>query len=177
MTFTKTLIDLHPIKLSTKTTELLLPLYFRCMEKLTIQTPHLFDRGAVIEAEIYPDDHSFLKHKNQENIPLQYARVTFLLDTGSNISGLDQRIIEQLQLPHYAGKSFVDGAGGRTSLNRYKCILYLGIFGQKALPIDVLEGQFEDSPYDGILGRDVLRFCELQYDGPSNRFRLAAPDF
>jgi hypothetical protein len=100
-----------------------------------------------------------------------------LLDTGSNISGLDRRLIEMLQLPHYSGKAFVDGAGGLTTLNMYRCVLYLEIFNQKALPLDILEGRFENSPYDGVIGRDVLRFCSMHYDGPSNSFRLSAPDF
>lgn len=147
------------------------------MENLVIISPTLFDKGALVEAEIYPDEHAFLNHKNNQLTTCKPVRVKMLLDTGSNISGLDRSIIDRLQLPHYSGKSFVDGAGGLTSLNRYRCVLYLDIFRSKALPLDILEGQFENSPYDGILGRDVLRFCHMQYEGPMNCFRLSAPDF
>lgn len=146
------------------------------MEKMVIMTPSLFDKGALVEAEIYPNEQSFLKHKNQGQ-PGTIHSVKMLLDTGSNISGLDRRLIEMLQLPHYSGKAFVDGAGGLTTLNMYRCVLYLEIFNQKALPLDILEGRFENSPYDGVIGRDVLRFCSMHYDGPSNCFRLSAPDF
>ena len=145
------------------------------MENLVIITPTLFDKGALIEAEIYQSERSFLKEKNR--MPGQVTRVKMLIDTGANISGLDRGLIDMLQLPHYSEKSFVDGAGGLASLNRYRCVLYLDIFKQKALPLDILEGRFENSPYDGIIGRDVLRFCNMHYDGPSNCFRLSAPDF
>lgn len=146
------------------------------MEKLVIVTPHLFDKGALVEAEIYPNESSFLKHKNEQLLQVE-RRVRMLLDTGSNISGLDRTLIDRFQLPSYSEKSFVDGAGGRASLSRYRCILYLDIFGMKALPIDILEGRFEDSPYDGVIGRDVLRYCQMHYDGPSNCFRLSATGF
>jgi hypothetical protein len=53
----------------------------------------------------------------------------------------------------------------------------MGIFGMKALPIDIVEGDFEQSDYDGVLGRDVLRHCRMEFDGPSNAFRLSAPGF
>ncbi|HSF45795.1 MAG TPA: retropepsin-like aspartic protease [Chitinophagaceae bacterium] len=145
------------------------------MENLVIITPTLFDKGALIDAEIYQSERSFLKEKNQE--PGRITRVKMLIDTGANISGLDRGLIDRLQLAHYSEKTFVDGAGGLTSLNRYRCVLYLDIFKQKALPLDILEGHFENSPYDGIIGRDVLRFCNMHYDGPSNCFRLSAPDF
>ena len=145
------------------------------MENLVIITPTLFDKGALIDAEIYQSERSFLKEKNRE--PGRITRVKMLVDTGANISGLDRGLIDMLQLPHYSEKSFVDGAGGLASLNRYRCVLYLDIFKQKALPLDILEGRFENSPYDGIIGRDVLRFCNMHYDGPSNCFRLSAPDF
>lgn len=146
------------------------------MEKLVIMTPSLYDKGALVEAEIYQDNRSFLKHKNHDQ-PGTVYKVKMLLDTGSNISALDRDLIDRLQLPHYSGKAFVDGAGGLTSLNCYRCVLYLDIFQQKALPLDILEGRFENSPYDGVIGRDVLRFCSMHYDGPSNCFRLSAPDF
>lgn len=147
------------------------------MENSITLSPLLLDHGPLVKAEIFPSEQSFLMAKNNMEGIVKVAHVSLLLDTGSNISGLDQRIIEQLQLKHYAEKSFVDGAGGITSLNRYKCILYMDVFGTKALPIDILEGQFENSPYDGIIGRDVLRFCRFEYDGPANRFTLIAPDF
>jgi hypothetical protein len=122
------------------------------MQKLVIVTPALYNEGALVKAEIYPSERTFLKIKNGE-LQAQARSFSMLLDTGSN------------------------GAGGLTSLHRYRCILYLDIFGQKALPLDILEGRFENSPYDGVIGRDVLQFCQMNYDGPANSFKLSAPNF
>jgi predicted aspartyl protease len=146
------------------------------MEKLVIITPTLYDKGALVEAEIYQNERSFLKQKNHGTVG-KPIRIKMLLDTGSNISALDRSLIDMLQLPHYSGKAFVDGAGGLASLNCYRCVLYLDIFRGKALPIDILEGKFQNSPYDGVIGRDVLRYCSMHYDGPGNCFKLSAPDF
>jgi predicted aspartyl protease len=105
------------------------------------------------------------------------AKVKMLVDTGSNISGLDRKLIDMLQLPSYEDKASVDGAGGIASLSLFRCVVYMNIFKSKALPIDIVEGNFENAPYHGILGRDVLQFCTFHFDGPSNCFRLAAPGF
>lgn len=134
------------------------------------------ESGPIAVAEIYVDELSFLQTKNEwSNAP--YARVRMLIDTGSSISGIDKNIIKTLKLPKYNGCSEVDGVGGIHSLNRYRCVLFLNIFGLKGLPIDVLEGDYSGSPYDGILGRDVLQFCSFNFNGPSNTFDIKAPDF
>jgi hypothetical protein len=150
--------------------------YFQPMQKLVIVTPALYHEGALVKAEIYPSERTFFKIKNGE-LQAQANSFSMLLDTGSNISALDRQLIDMLQLPSYNEKAYVDGAGGLTSLHRYRCVLYLDIFGHKALPLDILEGRFENSPYDGVIGRDVLQFCQMNYDGPANSFKLSAPNF
>jgi hypothetical protein len=134
------------------------------------------ETGPIAMGEIFSDVHSFLRHKNNESYS-PFARVKLLVDTGSNISGIDSRIIHGLNLNRYEGNFEVNGVGGTHSLIRYRCVLFLQIFGQKGLPIDVLEGDYQGSPYDGIIGRDVLQFCSFKYHGPSNSFELNALDF
>jgi hypothetical protein len=146
------------------------------MEHLVIVSASLFAKGAVVETEIYPSERVFLDHKNH-NAKKKGAKVKMLVDTGSNISGLDRKLIDMLQLPSYEDKASVDGAGGIASLSLFRCVVYMNIFKSKALPIDIVEGNFENAPYHGILGRDVLQFCTFHFDGPSNCFRLAAPGF
>ncbi len=146
------------------------------MQNLVIVSPSLLAKGPLVEAEIYPNEISFLRHKNQE-FHQPGLRVKLLIDTGSNISGLDRELIDRLQLPLYGDKAEIDGAGGPVSLNRYRCVFYMRIFGTKALPMDIVEGCFDEVPYDGVLGRDVLQYCNLQFDGPNNVFRLSAPGF
>lgn len=146
------------------------------MQKLIIVSPSLYARGPLVDVEIFASERNFLKHKNGETA-MPGLKTRMLVDTGSNISGLHRSLIENLQLPMYRDKVTIDGAGGMISLDRFRCVIYMGIFGQKALPIDIVEGNFEQSDYDGVLGRDVLRYCKMEFDGPSNAFRLSAPGF
>lgn len=132
--------------------------------------------GPTFEAEIHSNEHSFLATKNNGNGGL-YANVKLLVDTGSNISGLDNKIITQLHLPIYDLPARVDGVGGFHNMNMYRCVLFLDIFGNKGLPLDVVSGNYEHSPYDGIIGRDVLQFCTFTFDGPGNCFVLEAGNF
>ena len=138
---------------------------------------NLLENGPVIEAEIFPDVDAFLKLKNF-GTPESFAPVKLLVDTGSNISGLDYSIIAALQLPSYSdSEEWVHGQGGSWQVERYGCVLYLPIFRKKALTIEVLGGNYKESSIDGVIGRDVLRFCELRYDGVKNAFSLAAKGF
>ncbi|HMO33417.1 MAG TPA: hypothetical protein PKE63_12670 [Lacibacter sp.] len=142
-----------------------------------LQLQNLLEQGPVVEAEIFPNVDSFLKLKNF-GTPETFARVRLLVDTGSNISGLDINLIRTLQLPAYNDtEEWVRGQGGSWQVVRYGCVLYLPIFKKKALTIDVLEGHYEGSPFNGILGRDVLKFCDFRYDGQKNSFTLAARGF
>jgi len=137
--------------------------------------PSLEDVGPIVEAEVHTSGESFLNIKNNY-AKNEFSTVKLLIDTGSNISGLDRRFIKTLALQKYHSFASVDGVGGVHELSRYKCVLYLPIFQDKALPIDVIEGNYTNAPYDGIIGRDVLRFCSFTYDGWSNTFKLMAID-
>ena len=133
----------------------------------------IMQQGPVVEARVFPDERTFLNPAVRPRVP----KLRMLVDTGSNISAPHLDIIQRLQLPLDSEQATVEAAGGTTTLNRYKCVLHLPAFGKKGLPIDILEGRFEDSPYQGVIGRDVLRFCKLTYDGLGNRFQLTAPGF
>jgi predicted aspartyl protease len=137
---------------------------------------NLFLHGPVFEGEVYANEHSFLSHKNQRRVE-PYAPVRLLIDTGSNISGLDYRIIDKLKLPKYESPAEVDGVGGIHRVGLYRCVLFLSIFGMKGLPLDVVAGDYHNSPYNGVIGRDVLQYCRFTFDGPGNSFALEAIDF
>ncbi len=134
------------------------------------------DHGPIIEAEIFSNKESFLYEKNTQQ-KQQFQNVKLLIDTGSSISGLDKNLIEKLNLQAYEELAEIDGAGGIFNLKRYKCILYMHIFEKKGLSIDVIEGNYSNTIYDGIIGRDVLKFCHLEYDGPNQTYKLKAIDF
>jgi hypothetical protein len=146
------------------------------MTKQEISLNRFTETGPIARGEIYADEHSFLLNKNSR-IAAPCVKVKLLVDTGANISGIDWRIISALNLNRYDENLEVNGVGGTHSLNRFRCVLFLNIFGLKGLPIDVVEGNYSGSPYDGIIGRDVLQFCSFRYHGPTNTFELQALDF
>lgn len=145
------------------------------MKELKLRIPELLDQGPLVEAEIFTDASSFLNIKNNKGFE-KYSSVKLLIDTGSNISGLDKNIIQQLSLTPYNGDDVVNGVGGSYSIKRYSCILFLPIFKDKGLPIDILAGDYEEAPFQGILGRDVLQFCHFIYDGTNNTYAISAAD-
>ena len=137
----------------------------------------LLENGPIVEAEIFPSEEAFLRFKNF-NAPESFARVRLLIDTGSNISGLDRYFIRLLSLQPYPDTDeWVNVENGSWKVERYGCVLYLPIFKKKALTIDVLEGDFSGSQVHGVLGRDILQFCNFRYNGISNEFRLEAKGF
>lgn len=142
----------------------------------TNSVPNLLDHGPLIEGEVYADEIAFLGVKN-DFAAFPQEKVRLLVDTGSNISGLDSQIVERLGLRPYDGHAEVSGVGGTHQILRYRCIFFTKIFGQKGLPIDIVEGDFSHSAYHGVIGRDVLQYCKLIYDGPSNAFTIEALDF
>ena len=94
---------------------------------------NLLEAGPVIEAEIFASEEAFLKFKNY-GMPESFAKVKLLVDTGSNISGLDNSIIKILNLSSYSDtEDWVQGHGGSWQVLRYSCVLYLPIFKKKAL--------------------------------------------
>jgi hypothetical protein len=147
-----------------------------CSVNATATYKNLVETGPVTQAEIFASEEAFLKSKNF-GTPESFAPVRLLIDTGSNISGLDQSVIRILQLTSLNnGEEWVRSHVQNWQVQRYNCVLYLPIFNTQALRVEVLGGHFKESGYDGVLGRDVLRFCEFKYDGINNSFSLTARD-
>jgi hypothetical protein len=142
-----------------------------------LQNIDLLDEGPIVEAEVFRDEASFLQFKNfgtQE----RFVKVRLLIDTGSNISGLDKSYIHQLNLsPYTDAEEWVHNNSGSSKVVRYGCVLYLPVFKKKALNIDILEGNYANFQIDGVLGRDILQYCNFKYNGISNEFRLEAKGF
>jgi hypothetical protein len=146
------------------------------MQEIAVKK-NLLNLGPVVEAEIFSSEEAFLKQKNY-SMPENFAKTKLLIDTGSNISGLDYKIIKLLNLASCTeGEEWVKGQFGNWQVLRYNCVLYLPIFKKKALQFEVLGGNYNGSPYDGVIGRDVLRYCEFKYDGVKNSFSLVVREF
>lgn len=139
--------------------------------KSTDPTTILLHTGAVIEATIFATEKSTT---TQQQAPAISATAKLLIDTGANISGLDKKIIQHTGLIAYPSSELVDGVGGLQVVSRYKAYLQIPSVNSNLMSIDLLEGDFCYSPYDGVIGRDVLQYFHFEYDGINNRFLLSA---
>lgn len=146
------------------------------MKNPTAAAHDLIWYGPLYEGEIHTNESNFLEVKNRKG-DHAFEPVKLLVDTGSNISGIDYSVVDKLKLPRYNSPARVDGVGGIHSVALFRCVLFLRIFGMKGLPLDVVAGDYSHSPYDGIIGRDVLQYCKFTFDGPGNRFQIEAINF
>lgn len=139
--------------------------------KSTDPTKKLLHSGAVIVATIYATEKSSSAQQHKKAIT---ATANLLIDTGANISGLDKKIIHHTGLIAYPASELVDGVGGLQVVSRYKAYLQIPSVNSNLMSVDLLEGDFSYSPYDGIIGRDVLQYFHFEYDGINNCFQLSA---
>lgn len=102
-----------------------------------------------------------------------------LIDTGADTSCLDAALIQQLGLP-FGGLSMVNvpALGGVTFAPTHDVSLtVLHPSGNHALDLvlsDLLVFDLDLGAlgYQVLLGRDMLAWCRLLYDGPASRFQL-----
>lgn len=99
-----------------------------------------------------------------------------LIDTGSDITGVAQPILQQLGIPALRS-ALTQGIGGPVQVNLYQISLHildaqnvaLPWYSHPALVVMELPGGF---PLDVLIGMDVLLNCKLLVDGPARQFAL-----
>jgi hypothetical protein len=100
------------------------------------------------------------------------VQVRALIDTGAETSCLDTTYVRQLGLP-FGGLSLANlpASGGTQFAPEHDASLtVLHPSGQRA---NNSTWTWEHSAgYQALLGRDVLAWCRLLYDGPGARFKL-----
>ncbi len=107
------------------------------------------------------------------------VQVRALIDTGAATSCLDSAYVRQLGLP-LGGLALanIPALGGAMFASEHDA--HVTVFhpsGQHALnlvmtDVLVLDLDLGALGYQALLGRDVLAWCRLLYDGPGDRFKL-----
>jgi len=100
-----------------------------------------------------------------------------LIDTGASISAIDRSLVVRLGLQ--ARNSVLihtpsSGPGGDIR-NQYDISITLGDGDPNplSLVLPVIESEFTSQGFDALIGRDILRHCELYYHGGQNIFTLS----
>ena len=103
-------------------------------------------------------------------LPPQQLRA--LLDTGATISSVDERLARTLNLT-VVNSVKQTGIGGEVEC--YVCLAQIEVpslqvvFNGRFATLPLLE---EGHPYSAILGRDILRYFTMQYDGPAGTLTI-----
>ncbi len=136
----------------------------------TLQLPYLRKRGPVCRVILKPSAATIkaLKAKGKK-IPL--ISVLALLDTGSNSTAISHKVIRKLKLVPRGRVEVYTSSKVSEIRNEYDISLafdartYVGL-------VRVLEASLKGWSIDCLIGRDVLRYGVLTYDGPRRRVRL-----
>ena len=95
------------------------------------------------------------------------GRISALIDTGSAYTILKPEIVARCKLRHV---SFADitwgGKAGKYPVHLAQITFPVGLMSLDSFPVVALGiGQLVDTPYDCLIGRDVLNRWRLTYDG------------
>ena len=105
----------------------------------------------------------------------QEIKVNALIDTGASFTCVTARVINDLGL-RPIGDAIFGGAYGQPKKRYLYCISFTFEGSGFQIP-DVLvsEGDLHGSPFDMLVGRDVLQLCLFSYDGHLGKFTLDVP--
>jgi hypothetical protein len=135
--------------------------------------------GPVITVRIAPIRQD-LARRRRTGQPLPAPQeIVALIDTGAEISCIDPSVANALQLvPKQFGTVNVPAVGGMGYSTFYKVELVVphptALASQfLVIPdLDVVEVALTAFGYDAVIGRDVLAYCVLVYDGLAGAFVL-----
>ncbi len=98
-----------------------------------------------------------------------------LVDTGASCTNIDCKIIGKLGLsPTGAVLMHTPSTGQRpVKALTYDIGLVLEAGGHQVASVSVIETDFSDQGFGGLLGRDVLSLARMTYSGPDNTMYLS----
>ena len=131
---------------------------------------HLVRIGPCLDVQVGFDPR-FHQPVGRPNIPDE--RRVALIDTGASTSCIDEDLAESLGLPSHERDSLTGVIGEPYDARRFTAHLYLPDLAH------VYHWEFSGLPLKGrlrdchlLIGRDLLAFYRLQYDGPAGTVHL-----
>jgi hypothetical protein len=112
----------------------------------------------------------------QKGMKPQPVQGRAIIDTGSDVSGVSLRILQQLGAPPVL-QTMTQGIGGSLSVRLYRASLHIYDSQNVALPwlahpsLLVMELS-PGVPFDVLIGLDIIRTCKMMVDGPGGFFML-----
>lgn len=133
--------------------------------------------GAVVELQLGIIELRRAALRRAQLSPPSPIPIVFLIDTGASCSWVDEMHMRSLNLePRSWGQVHdLSTKGVAQDFNAYEVSLVLG---GAATPntrrFELLIGgrSFDNQPFDGLLGRDILNQCQMGWRGPARILRL-----
>lgn len=135
--------------------------------------------GCVIHVEVQPPGDEFADARDRIAVACEA-----IIDTGADLSCIAPELAERIGLEaHEAATVFTAGGpdeGTDAIIHRVEIALIDGDprrTHERAwlpLPIHVFELTLHDGPIAALIGRDVLAWLRLTYDGPEGRFSITS---
>jgi predicted aspartyl protease len=93
-----------------------------------------------------------------------------LIDTGANVSGIDEQVAAQLGL-QTTGPKKVHGIGGPGTANEH--IVQIRLSGSGTALWLVVSAKLQGAGNIALIGTDILTECVFVFDGPNGTFSLS----
>ena len=139
------------------------------MTTIRLKSDDLLEQGLLMEVDIMPSI-AFIQAGGFSSGEIPTVRVKALFDTGAKVCAVDRSVIEALQVVPYKVATI------QTPLHRQDSEVYLLTFripGEREyFPVTAVLADLSDDVCKAIIGRDMLQYCTLVYDGPTESGRL-----
>lgn len=126
--------------------------------------------GPIIEVVVFPSEPIFNKMRSDGLIPMT-KKLIALIDTGASGSCIDNETAKELGFIA-RDVSKIQTPAGESERPVYDIGFALPGLQTNILPVIAVGIDLAKQPYDALIGRDILKFCTLVYNGWDNSYQL-----
>lgn len=131
-------------------------------------------QGPALQVEIaIPTELAALLQQASLSIPPPHIGVA-LIDTGASITSVDEAVLRGLGLSPTSVVTVATPSAAQVRQPVYACVLSFPGTPLGAIPFhEVVGSQLSGLGFSALIGRDILRFCQLVYNGPEGFWTIA----
>lgn len=133
---------------------------------------NLLLEGAHFEITVFPPLAILNQHIAAKTQP-PMTKAIALIDTGATTSCIDEVLIARKLNLIARDKTRVGNAGGGSDQFLYDAGFSIPVQSQRIIPLQVIGVNLLGQPYQALIGRDLLRFCNFIYCGANNFWAIS----
>lgn len=145
------------------------------MPCVSYQRPNLSREGPTISVIVRPSSTFLSAQKEQGSVALEapFVRSTMLVDTGASGSAVDHEVIAQLGLQPTGSIAIATPSHDHHDVLTFDIDLIIEGNQLHIADVPVFATGLKKQGIDGLIGRDVLKYMLLVYNGYAGHFTLA----